>query len=159
MPKSNAISVSLRDVTADDLPIFYKHQRDPLACDMAAFPSRDHDLFMAHWVKILERESVVAKTILGDGQVAGNIASFEQDGQTQVGYWIGKEFWGKGIATRALAEFLKIVTTRPLYAYVARHNLGSIRVLEKCGFLILVEQPGMPYQDQEIVDAILRLDK
>jgi RimJ/RimL family protein N-acetyltransferase len=151
-------SVSLRDVIPDDLPIFYDHQRDPLACDMAAFPSREHDLFMAHWVKILQRESVVAKTILADGQVAGNIASFEEGGQTQVGYWIGRPFWGNGIATRALAEFLKVVTIRPLVAYAAKHNLGSIRVLEKCGFAIISEEIGLPYQDQEIVDVILRLD-
>jgi RimJ/RimL family protein N-acetyltransferase len=55
-------------------------------------------------------------------------------GEREVGYWIGKEYWGRGIATRALEEFLKQIETRPLYAHVAKHNTASRRVLEKCGF-------------------------
>ena len=42
----------------------------------------------------------------------------------------------------ALSQFLKIVTTRPLYAYVAKHNVGSIRVLERCCFTVDREYPG-----------------
>jgi RimJ/RimL family protein N-acetyltransferase len=127
--------VILRDVLESDLPIFFEQQLDPLATQMAAFPSRERDAFMAHWAKILGDPSVITKTILLDGQVAGNIVSFEQMGQTEVGYWLGRQHWGKGIATQALAAFLGHVAARPLYAYVARHNVGSIRVLEKCGFM------------------------
>ena len=67
--------------------------------------------------------------------VAGNIGSWEQDGKRFVGYWVGREFWGKGVATRALQEFVGEVTKRPLHAWVAASNVGSIRVLEKCGFV------------------------
>ena len=70
-----------------------------------------------------------------EGQVAGNVVSWDQDGKRLVGYWIGKEFWGKGLATRALSELLDELTMRPLHAYVAKTNIGSIRVLEKCGFV------------------------
>jgi RimJ/RimL family protein N-acetyltransferase len=66
--------------------------------------------------------------------VAGNLVSWMQSGRRLFGYWIGQDFWGRGIATRALAECLPQVTQRPLFAYVARHNVGSIRVLEKCDF-------------------------
>ena len=83
---------------------------------------------------ILHHEGMASQTILLDGQVAGNIGSWPQDGVRLVGYWIGKEYWGKGVATRALAAFLHLVNERPLHAHVARHNIGSIRVLEKCGF-------------------------
>lgn len=38
--------VTLRDVTQDDLLIFFKHQQDPDAAKMAAFPSRDKGAFM-----------------------------------------------------------------------------------------------------------------
>jgi RimJ/RimL family protein N-acetyltransferase len=79
---------------------------------------------------------VAKKTILLDGQVAGNIGSWPQDGVRLVGYWVGKEHWGRGVASRALAEFLRVVTERPLHAHVAKHNVGSIRVLEKCGFVL-----------------------
>lgn len=126
--------VHLRDVIESDLPIFFEQQIDPDATRMAAFPSRDREAFMAHWAKIRRDETNLLKTILFDRQVAGNIVSWQQDDEREVGYWLGKEYWGKGIATQALVEFLNHVTQRPLYAHVAKHNLGSIRVLEKCGF-------------------------
>ena len=134
--------ILLRDVTDGDLTIFFEHQLDPDANRMAAFPARDRDAFTAHWTKILGDETVTLKTIVFDGHVAGNMVSFEQLGEPQVGYWIGKEYWGKGIATQALSEFLGYVKARPLYARVAKHNVASIRVLEKCGFTICGEDKG-----------------
>jgi RimJ/RimL family protein N-acetyltransferase len=131
--------VLLRDVTAGDLPTFFEHQLDPAATQMAAFPARAKDAFMAHWTKILGDETVITQTILFDGHVAGNVVSWQQSAKREVGYWIGKEYWGKGIATKALSEFLNHVTARPLYAHVAKHNIASIRVLEKCGFTICGE--------------------
>lgn len=130
----------LRDVIASDLPIFYEQQLDPVATQMAAFPARDREAFMAHWAKSRTNEANILKTILFDDQVAGNIVSWEQSGEREVGYWLGREFWGKGIATRALSLFLEHVTTRPLYAHVVKHNLASRRVLEKCGFVLVGEE-------------------
>jgi RimJ/RimL family protein N-acetyltransferase len=126
--------VVLRDVIEADLPVFFEHQRDPEAIEMAGFPPRDRDAFMAHWEKVLRDDTAITKTVLADDLVAGNIGSWEQDGRRNVGYWIGKEFWGTGVATAALRRFLDVVTTRPLYAHVVKHNAASIRVLEKCGF-------------------------
>jgi RimJ/RimL family protein N-acetyltransferase len=125
----------LRNVVESDLDAFYEQQREPEATEMALFPARDREAFDAHWRRILADDSVIKKTIVQDGQVAGNIGCWEQDGRRLLGYWVGKEFWGKGLATRALAELLDEVTTRPLYAWVATSNIGSIRVLEKCGFV------------------------
>ena len=127
--------VALRDVIETDLPVFFEHQREPEANEMAEFPARERDAFMAHWHnKILRNETGIAKTIVVDGRVAGNILSWEQDGHREVGYWIGKEFWGRGVATTALRRLLDLVATRPLYGHAAKHNAASIRVLEKCGF-------------------------
>jgi len=125
----------LRDVVDTDLPVFFEHQADPEAAAMAAFPARDRESFDAHWQRVLADPSLTKKTIVFEGQVAGNIGSWEQDGRRLVGYWVGKEFWGKGLATRALAELVDELGTRPFYAYVAKTNIGSIRVLEKCGFV------------------------
>jgi len=109
---------------------------------MADFPARDRDAFMALWGRILANETIVKRTILFEDQVAGNIVSFlEDDGRREVGYWLGRGYWGKGIATRALTAFLEIVTERPLYAEVAIHNHASRRVLQKCGFQITEETP------------------
>jgi RimJ/RimL family protein N-acetyltransferase len=148
--------VRLRDVMADDLPIFFEQQLDPDANDMAAFPARDRKAFAAHWEKVLADDSVTKKTILFDGHVAGNIVSFEQSGDPLVGYWIGKNYWGKGIATRALSEFLGQISARPLYAHVAKHNVASIRVLEKCGFTIYREEK-VSYAGGEVEELVMRL--
>jgi RimJ/RimL family protein N-acetyltransferase len=127
--------VRLRNIESGDLPIFYEQQLDADATRMAAFPSRDRAAFDTHWAtKILGNPAAVTQTIVVDGQVAGYIGSWPQDDGRLVGYWIGKEYWGRGVATQALAAFLHVVTERPLHAHVARHNVGSIRVLEKCGF-------------------------
>ena len=129
-------SVLLRKVRESDLQIFYEHQRDPEAVRMAAFPSRDREAFMAHWAKITRDETVIARTIVAGGIVAGNIVSFVRGDTREMGYWLGREFWGKGIATKALRLFLRWHTARPLYAGVATHNAASLRVLEKCGFAL-----------------------
>jgi RimJ/RimL family protein N-acetyltransferase len=150
--------IHLRDVTEDD-PIFFEHQLDPDATEMAAFLSRDRDAFMTHWAKIMADDSVILKTILFDGQVAGNIVSFVQSGEREVGYWIGKEYWGKGVATKALAAFLNYVKIRPLYAHVAKHNIGSRRVLEKCGFKVTGEGKGFSNaRGEEVEEFILKLE-
>jgi RimJ/RimL family protein N-acetyltransferase len=133
--------VQLRNVEPNDLPIFYEQQLDADATRMAAFPARDRSAFDAHWAtNVLGSPATVTQTILVDGQVAGYVGSWPQDGARLVGYWIGKEHWGKGVATRALAALLHIVTERPLHAHVARHNVGSIRVLQKCGFSLEREE-------------------
>jgi RimJ/RimL family protein N-acetyltransferase len=132
--------VRLRNIEPNDLPIFYEQQLDADATRMAAFPSRDRAAFDAHWAtNILGNPENVTQTILVNDQVAGNIGSWPQDGGRLIGYWIGKEHWGKGVA-RALAAFLRVITERPLHAHVAKHNVGSIRVLEKCGFSLEREE-------------------
>jgi RimJ/RimL family protein N-acetyltransferase len=132
--QSRSREVRLRSVADSDLTILFEHQREPEANNMAAFPARDREAFMAHWKKILGDASVVAMTVVVDNRVAGHVGSWKQDGKRLVGYWIGKEHWGQGVATEMLAMFLRKVVDRPLYAYVVKHNFASIRVLEKCGF-------------------------
>ena len=129
-------TVRLRPVANDDLPTLYLNQLDPDSVRMAVVNPRDAHSFDAHWAGILEDVTVTARAILADEVVVGCISSFLADGQCSVGYWIAKEHWGRGIATRALALLLQEVKTRPLYARVASHNMGSIRVLTRNGFTI-----------------------
>ena len=106
---------------------------------MAAFTARDRDAFMDHWQRILEDDSVLAQTVMLDDRVAGNVVSWERDGRRQLGYWIGQEYWGNGIATQAVNQFLTIEQQRPLYAKVVSSNAASIRVLQKCQFKPVTE--------------------
>jgi len=143
----------LREVVESDLPAFYEYECDPEASAMAAFPSRERDAFMAHWAKVLANESALTRTIVSDGEVAGNIGCWGADGHTFVGYWIGREFWGRGLATQALAEVLDIVEARPVHAHVVKSNVASIRVLEKCGFV----EVGRHTADDGIEELVLEL--
>jgi RimJ/RimL family protein N-acetyltransferase len=72
--------------------------------------------------------------VSAENQVVGNLGSWTAEGKREVGYWIDRAFWGRGVATEALSAFLCLEQTRPLYAGVAKHNVASIRVLQKCGF-------------------------
>lgn len=131
------MNIYLRDAIPADLPALFEHQREPAANHMAAFPARDHDAFMNHWRdKVLGNPDAKKMVIVCDGRIAGNILSWTHHDKRLVGYWLGSEFWHRGIATIALKEFLtRFETTRPLHAFVAVRNPGSIRVLDKCGFI------------------------
>ncbi|GGH86644.1 RimJ/RimL family protein N-acetyltransferase [Pullulanibacillus pueri] len=151
-------NILLRNVIEDDLRIFFNYQQNPEANYMAAFTSKDPsdwDGFISHWNKVLMSENIIKQTILVEETVVGNISSFEQFGEQEVSYWIGKEFWGKGIATKALQEFLKYVTIRPLYARAAKDNIGSLRVLKKCGFMLTGEGSGFSNARGEDVEEFI----
>ena len=125
---------TLRFVTNSDLPIFYLHQADEEAARMADFPIRSEVDFYTHWRRIMADPVNILRTILYEGKVAGNVVSFILEGRREVGYWLGREFWEKGIATSALQLFLEEISERPLFAFSAHSNPASARVLQKCGF-------------------------
>jgi RimJ/RimL family protein N-acetyltransferase len=135
------MTVSLRPVELSDLEAFYEQQADPASVEMAAVPPREHDDHMAHWRKVLADETSNVRTIVVDGEVAGHVVSFLRDGvgDREVGYWIARPLWGRGVASAALAAFLADEPRRPLVAHAAVHNPGSRRVLEKCGFRVVAE--------------------
>jgi RimJ/RimL family protein N-acetyltransferase len=148
-------SVTLRAVRDADLPVLFEHQHDPEATEMAAFPARDWPAFTAHWAKIRADPMCVTQAILVDGAIAGNIGSWEQDGRREVGYWLGRDFWGRGIATTALSMFLHLVTERPLHAWVVAHNRASLRVVEKCGFQIVGTDDDVSADGAPVTGVIL----
>lgn len=157
-----ADNIHLCTATEAHLAIFFDQQNDPTALHMAAFTAKDptaREAFMAHWNRILADPSVAIKTILYDGQVAGSVSRYVEDGRPEVTYWLGREFWGKGIATAALAAFLQQVAERPIYARAAKDNGASLRVLQKCGFAICGEDRGYANaRGMEVEEFILRLD-
>jgi RimJ/RimL family protein N-acetyltransferase len=138
------VAVLLREVADSDLPIFFEDQRDPEGVAMAEVPSKDEEAFYAHWEKNRARPDAIHRTIEFDGEVAGNVVSWIGDEGRLVGYWISREYWGRGIATAALRAFVEEVQERPLYALVHPDNVGSIRVLEKNGFVKVGEDEHGP---------------
>lgn len=150
--------VILRDVNKDDLPIFFEQQLDKTSNDMAAFTAKDPTdkiAFMSHWQKVLDDDRIIKKTVLFNDQVAGHVSSFKQFGEPAVSYWIGREYWGRGVATRSLSQLLDSVNIRPLFARAAKDNIASIRVLEKCGFKICGEDKGFSNARAEEVEEYI----
>ena len=129
------LGIFLRTVEPPDLPFFFEIQNDPIANQMAAVKPRSPEDFAKHWDRILNSPKLFAQSIIYQGQLAGCIGCYETEGQIHVGYSIGREFWGRGVATEAMKALLQLVRDRPLHARVASHNIASLRVLAKCGFV------------------------
>jgi RimJ/RimL family protein N-acetyltransferase len=153
--------IALRLVAAADLDALFESMRDPESVRMAAFTAEDPDdlqQFDAHMRRLMQSPEITLRAITSDGALVGSIASFVMDDQTEVTYWIDRRVWGRGIASRALALFLRTVTTRPLCARAASDNLGSLRVLAKAGFAVIgTEVSFANARGTQIEEAILRL--
>ncbi|MCS6193513.1 GNAT family N-acetyltransferase [Shewanella baltica] len=151
-PLKTQQNVSLRPVDETDLEAIFTHQSDPIANQLAQFPPRDREAFFKHWHgNIFGQVNVLARAIDFEGKFVGNIGHWHCDGQALIGYWIDRDYWGKGIATQTLAQFLPLVSARPLFAEVANHNLASQRVLLKHGFVLT----GQLIQESQDTEALL----
>ncbi|MFF6784663.1 GNAT family N-acetyltransferase [Streptomyces sp. NPDC012510] len=156
-----ATEISVREVGDSDLPFFWRNFSDPEARRIAAFTggyNYDRALFDGHWAKLRADSEVLNRTVVADGEVVGCIAVFGPPDEREVTYWIDRAHWGRGIATAALTALIGLVPTRPLHAYAAADNAGSIRVLEKCGFVVTGHDRGFAQaRDAEIDEVALIL--
>lgn len=157
------IEVRLRPVQPADVPVFREHRLDANAAWAVAFSEldpNDEEAFDARWRMLMGSSEVVLRTVLVDGRVAGNVLKFDGFGLPEVGYWLGREWWGRGVATAAVRAFLAELTERPLYGVVAHENAASIRVLEKCGFVAVGKARALStIRGVEVDQVVLRLDR
>jgi ribosomal-protein-alanine N-acetyltransferase len=155
--------MALKKTSEEELEILFEFQLDKDANYMAAFTARnyqDKEAYMDKFRRLLKDPTVNNFTIYEKGEIAGSIAKFERDGQAEITYWLGKDFWKKGIAKNAIKEFLNIETTRPLHAAVAFNNVPSIRLLEGAGFKKTREGKGFANaRGEDVVELLYRLDK
>jgi RimJ/RimL family protein N-acetyltransferase len=151
----------LRGLRDEDTAVLFEQWADPVAAHMAAFTGPDHmdrAAFERRLSRLSADETVINNVIVVDGEVVGTIGSWGEPGDREVTYWIGRSFWGKGIATAALEAFLTVDPTRPLRARVASDNVASRRVLEKCGFQVIAYERGFAgARGCEIEEVVLRL--
>lgn len=152
--------VQLRECEQSDLERFFVFQLDRDANRMAAFTREDpadREAFDALWSRITADESVVTRTVTVDGEVAGSIMTFvrDDDGRTEVTYWMDPGRWGRGIASQALAALLDEVGVRPLHARVAKDNVRSLGVLRRNGFAVVGEDAGYAAGRGEVVEEYL----
>ncbi|MFD3653760.1 GNAT family N-acetyltransferase [Streptomyces sp. 24-1644] len=156
------MDVTLREVRDGDLPLFFACMSDPEANRVAAFTSKDptdRAAFDAHWARIRAAEHILMRTVLADGVVVGNTGVYGPPDDRQVTYWIDRAHWGRGLATAALRALLDLVPERPLHARAAADNLGSVRVLRKCGFAVTGRDRGFAEaRGEETEELLLTLD-
>ncbi|MFS4429472.1 GNAT family N-acetyltransferase [Chryseobacterium sp. S90] len=160
--KNSSYEIQLRPTTVADLDILFEFQLEPEARHLAAFMSKDStdkEAYLAKFTRLLADPTINNQTIMAGNEIAGSIAKFIMEGDAEITYWIDKPFWGKGVATTALKDFLTLETTRPIFGRVAFDNLGSQKVLENCGFVKVGTDKGFANARQtEIEEFIYRLD-
>ena len=157
----NINNISIKPTQLSDLELFYRFQLDEKAIYMAAFTPEnpnDKEGYMSKWSGLMHNPEITTRTIFFGEAIVGSVGRFVMDGDAEITYWIDREYWGKGIATNALRAFLKIENTRPIFGRVAFDNIGSQKVLEKCGFVkIGYEKSFANARKSEIVEYIFKL--
>ena len=158
---ADRMEIKLRITQLTDLEQFFLFQLDEEAGYLAAFMPKDHtnkEAFINKYTRLLNDPNITMRTILVDGTIAGSVSKFVMEGDAEITYWIDKKFWGQGIASNALTDFLKTESTRPIFGRVAYDNVGSQRVLEKCGFIKIGTDRGFANARQvEVEEYIYKL--
>ena len=158
MADNVAGEISLRTLREDDLPTMFEIQLDDTAQHLAAFTdktARDRDAYLQKWRKILANDAVITKVVEIGGEVVGSVGAYPVEGDIEVTYWIRKDCWGRGVATAAVAALLDEVTVRPLYGRVAEDNLGSVRVLERNGFVLVGREDSFAAGRQATITELI----
>ena len=156
------MAITLRPLLDADLEALFLWESDPRAVELASFtradPS-DRAAFDAHYERVRANPENTLLAIEEDGELAGTIGSYTMEGEREVTYWVAPARWGRGVASRALAAFLEIERTRPLFGRVAAHNVGSAKVLARAGFVEFGSGTGFaPGLGREVVEHVYRLD-
>jgi RimJ/RimL family protein N-acetyltransferase len=154
--------VTLRATRAGDLDELFRIQLDPEANRVAAFTARDpsdRTAFDEHWTRLLGRDDADTRTVRCDGRIVGSVGRWidSESGMPEVTYWIDREHWGRGIATRAMRLFLD-TQPRPIRARAAADNAASVAVLGKLGFVEVGHDRGYAEaRGAEVDEVVLEL--
>lgn len=157
----NFDQVLLRATEKEDFEYFFNWQLDDEACRMAAFTSKnrfDKQAYMEKYLRLFDDPTINMQTVINNDTIVGSISKFVIEGDAEITYWIDKTYWGRGFAVQALQQMLLLETIRPLFARVAYDNIGSQKVLEKCGFKKIGSDIGFANaRNQEIEEFIYNL--
>lgn len=158
---NNRPDIKLRPTEISDLDFLFQFQLDREGGYLAAFMPKDatdRSAYLTKYKKLLEDPTVNNQTIILENTIVGSIAKFVMEGDAEITYWIDRNYWGQGIATKALKELLTLERTRPIFGRVAFDNFGSQKVLEKCGFVKIGSDQGFANARQaEIEEFIFKL--
>ncbi|HRI32460.1 MAG TPA: GNAT family N-acetyltransferase [Saprospiraceae bacterium] len=154
-------NITLTKTVKEDLYVLFEFQLNEEAIYLAAFTPKDptdKNAYIEKFTKHIADPNINMRTINFKDQIVGSIAKFVLEDEAEITYWIDRKFWGQGIATSALNEFLKMEQIRPIHGRVAFDNFGSQKVLEKCGFVKIGKDKGFANARQvEIEEYIYKL--
>ncbi len=101
--------LKLRQTVKPDLELFFQfHQLDKEANYLAAFTAKnpaDKEAYLEKYTNHLNDPTINMQTILVEETVAGSIAKFEMEGDTEITYWIDRNFWAKELLQLHLKNF------------------------------------------------------
>lgn len=154
--------VTLRSLRDEDLDALFHWMRDPAAVRMAAFTDADPDdrvAFEAKQARLRADPDIRYFAIEHAGRLVGTVATFTLEGRRELTYWIASEHWGSGFATAAVAAMLRADPLRPMAARAASSNVGSVRVLQKSGFVeVGRETSWADGVSTDVEETLFRLD-
>jgi len=113
--------------------------------------------------KFRHREPETVFAIAVDGQAVGGIGfrlgeDVERTG-AEIGYWLGKAFWGRGIMTQALVAVrdhaIRNHSLTRVFALPFEWNPASFRVLEKSGFVLEGRLRRAVVKDGRVIDQLM----
>ncbi len=162
MQMINENELILKPTTVEDLEHLFQFQLNEEAIYLAAFTPKDPTnkaAYIEKYTKHLTDPTNNTQTIWLDDTIIGSIAKFIMFGDAEITYWIDRQYWGKGIASKTLQQFLDIERTRPVFGRVAFDNIGSQKVLQKAGFKRIGQDKGFANARQaEIEEFIYKLE-
>lgn len=156
----------IRDFQAGDLQSLIRHANNRNVSihlrDRFPYPYLEEHgrQFLTH---VERARPVTSWAIEVDGEVAGGIGLMLQTDvervSAEIGYWLGEVHWGKGIVSEALeavtAESFRLFDLTRIFALPFADNPGSIRVLEKAGYVREGTMPRSTIKDGVIRDQLM----
>lgn len=139
--------LTLRPTTIEDAPVMYDYIAGDVEISTFTTVPADYTLEMAHdaierWSVGYQEKTVMQNAIcINDGPIIGQVSlqSIDlRDHHAEIGYLLNKDFRGHGIMARAvslLCDYAFGIGFRRLGAFAMPRNVGSIRTLEKNGFI------------------------
>jgi RimJ/RimL family protein N-acetyltransferase len=140
-------NINLRKLTKADAPSLYENARDKEISKYTFIPHPYRLEDARRFIRLTQRQWHKDKgynlgiELKSTGRVIGMIGLAKVDWKNksaELGYWLGKRYWGKGYAAEAVKLMLwfgfgKLKLVR-IWVRVFHHNHASARLLEKCGF-------------------------
>lgn len=141
------MDIALRKWAPEDLQDLVRLADNPAIARwlMDRFPNPYTEADGIDFLRIAMRDyTPTIMAITCDGALCGSIGLHRQEDvfckNMELGYWIGEEFWNRGIASKAISLIVRNgfahFDIARIFARPFGRNAASIRVLEKCGFVL-----------------------